>query len=47
MKDGGLVERFFGWLQWSRRLIVHWDFYAANFLGFLQLYCTGILVKQF
>ena len=42
-----LVERFFGWLQWSRRLIVRWEYYAANFLGFLQLGCIGILLKQF
>ena len=42
-----LVERFFGWLQWSRRLIVRWEYYAANFLGFLHLGCIGILLKRF
>ena len=42
-----LVERFFGWLQWSRRLIVRWECYAANFIGFLHLGCIGILLKQF
>ena len=42
-----LVQLCFGWLQWSRRLIVRWECYAANFLGFLQLGCNGILLKQF
>jgi transposase len=32
-----LVERFFAWLQWKRRLLVRWEYYANNFLGFVQL----------
>jgi transposase len=32
-----LVERFFAWLQWHRRLLVRWEYYAENFLGFVQL----------
>jgi transposase len=42
-----LVERFFAWLQWKRRLLIHWEYYAANFLGFLQLACITMLLKQF
>ena len=41
-----LVECFFGWLQWNRRLIVRWEYYVANFLGFLHLGCIGILLKR-
>jgi transposase len=32
-----LVERFFAWIQWQRRILVRWEFYAQNFLGFVQL----------
>ena len=32
-----IVERFFAWLQWQRRLLVRWEYYSANFLGFVQL----------
>lgn len=42
-----LVERFFGWLQWSRRLIVRWEYYSAGFPGFLHLGCIGILLRRF
>lgn len=42
-----LVERFFSWLQWKRRLITCWEFYPSNFLGFLQLACVLILLKRF
>jgi transposase len=42
-----LVERFFAWIQWQRRLLVRWEYYAANFLGFIQLACIVILLKQF
>lgn len=42
-----LVERFFAWLQWQRLLLVRWEFYPANFLGFVQLACIGILLRQF
>src|SRR3569623_81343 len=42
-----LVERFFAWLQWQRRLLVRWEYYAENFLGFVQLATIGILLKQF
>ena len=42
-----IVERFFAWLQWRRRLLVRWEFYPANFLGFVQLACITMLIKQF
>jgi transposase len=42
-----LVERFFAWLQWQRRLLVRWVFYPVNFLGFVQLASIMILLRQF
>jgi len=42
-----LVERFFAWLQWQRRVLVRWEYYADNFLGFVQLACFGVLLKRF
>lgn len=42
-----LVERFFAWLQWKRRLLVRWEYYAANFFGFVQLATISILLNQF
>ena len=42
-----LVERFFSWIQWQRRIVVRWEYYAHNFLGFVQLACALILLKQF
>ncbi len=42
-----IVERFFAWMQWQHRLLVHWECYAANFLGFVQLASIAILLKRF
>jgi transposase len=42
-----LVERFFAWFQWQRRLLVRWKYYVENFLGFVQLATNAILLKQF
>lgn len=42
-----LVERFFAWMQWRRRLLVRWEYYATNFLGFVQLAVMVILLRQF
>jgi hypothetical protein len=33
--------------QWQRRLIVRWEFYPKNFLGFVQLACLIILFRRF
>jgi transposase len=41
-----LVERCFAWLKRFRRLTVRWDHKAENFLGFLQLGCLKILLRQ-
>jgi transposase len=42
-----LVEPFFAWLQWKRRLLVCWEYYASNFLGFVQLASIIMLLQQF
>lgn len=42
-----LVERFFAWLQWKRRLLVRWEYYAENFLGLVQLASITMLLKRF
>jgi transposase len=41
-----LVERFFAWLQWKRRLLIRWEYSATNFLGFVHLACITMLLKQ-
>lgn len=41
-----IVERFFAWLQWQRRLLVRWEYYAHNFLGFVQLACINMMLKR-
>ena len=42
-----LVERFWSWLHWQRRLVIRWEYYSENFLGFVQLASICILLKQF
>src|SRR5262249_8454717 len=42
-----LVERFFAWIQWQRRILVRWEYYAHNFLGFVQLACLVVLFRRF
>jgi transposase len=42
-----IVERFFAWMQWQRRLLVRWEFHSINFLGFVHLAALCILLKQF
>ena len=42
-----LVERFFAWLQWKRRILVRWEYYASNFMGFVQLTSITMLLRQF
>lgn len=41
-----LVERFFAWMQWKRRLLVRWEYYADNFLGFVQLAAMTVLLRR-
>jgi len=40
-----LVERFFAWIQRQRRLLLRWEYYAENFLGFVQLASIAVLLK--
>ena len=41
-----LVERYFAWLQWKRRILIRWEYYSANFLGFVQLASITMLLKR-
>jgi transposase len=41
------VERFFSWLYNFRRTVVRYEFYASNFLAFVQLACIVILLRHF
>ena len=41
------VERLFAWLQNFRRLITRHEHEVANFLGFVQLGCIVILLRQY
>ncbi|NJP07206.1 MAG: IS4/IS5 family transposase, partial [Chloroflexaceae bacterium] len=34
------------WLQNYRRLVVRYERYSVNFLGFVQLACVLILLRQ-
>ena len=40
-----LVERFFAWIQWHRRVVTRWEYYIENFLGFVHLAAIGVLAK--
>jgi transposase len=42
-----MVERFFAWLHFSRRLVIRYEVKAENFLGFIHLACALILMRQF
>lgn len=39
------VERLLAWLQNYRRLVVRWDYYPENYLGFVHLACILILLR--
>jgi len=41
------VERLFAWLQNFRRIVVRYEYHAANFLGMVQLGCAMILLRLF
>jgi len=40
------VERLFAWLQNFRRLNTRFEYKSQNFLGFLQLGCMAILLRN-
>lgn len=42
-----IVERLFPWMQWRRRFLLQWEYYAENFLGFVQPASMLILLLQF
>ena len=39
-----LAERFFACLQWKRRLLICWEYYASSFLAFVQLACITMFL---
>lgn len=41
------VERVFAWLQNFRRLTVRWEYKSENYLGFLILGCSFLLLRHF
>jgi len=41
-----LVERYFAWLQWKRRILIRWEYYSENFLGFVQIASITMLLKR-
>ena len=41
------IERLFAWLYNFRRLVVRYEYHAANFLGLVHLGCAVILLRQF
>ncbi len=41
------IERLFAWLQNFRRLITRHEYDVLNFLGFVQLGCIVILLRQY
>ena len=40
------VERLFAWLGNFRRLVVRYERYALNYLGFVHIGCILILLRQ-
>ena len=38
--------RFFGWMQWKRRLLVRWEYHPENFLAFVQLSAICIFFRN-
>ena len=40
------VERLHAWLQNFRRLVTRYEYHAENFLGFVQLGCIVILLRN-
>jgi transposase len=40
------IERLFSWFNNFRRLITRWEYHQENYLGFLLLACTIILLRR-
>lgn len=41
------IERLFAWLQNFRRIVVRYEYHSDNYLGFVLLCCTLILLKNY
>jgi transposase len=41
------IERLFAWLQNFRRIVVRYEYHAENYLGFVQLACMVILLRNY
>jgi transposase len=41
------IERLIAWLQNFRRLVVRYEYYAENYLGFVQVGCIVILLRWY
>jgi hypothetical protein len=41
------IERLIAWLQNFRRLVVRYEYYAENYLGFVQVGCMVILLRWY
>jgi transposase len=41
------VERLFAWMKRFRRVATRWEVKSQNYLGFAQLACIIILLRQF
>ncbi len=42
-----VVERFFAWIQNYRKIVVRYEYYLENFIGFVQLASAMILLKKY
>ena len=40
------IERLFAWLHNFRRLVVRYEYHAANYLAFLHLACALVLLRH-
>jgi transposase len=41
------VERLFAWLQNFRRILVRFDHFVENYIGFIHLGCLVILLRNY
>ncbi len=41
------IERLFAWLQNVRRMLVRHEYYAINYLAFVQLGCILLLLRRY
>lgn len=41
------VERLFAWMQNFRRVLTRWEYHVSNYLGFVQLGCLRILLRNY